>query len=59
VTAQIVSATGVAAFVAALEEFGAEPVVMSALVIYTVTPVAGALAGRAVGTGVSVDEVAL
>ncbi len=57
-TAQVVSATGVGAFVAALEEFGAEPVVMSALVTYAVTPVAGALAGRAVRTGVSVDEVA-
>ena len=50
-------ATGVAAFVAALEAFGAEPAVESALVTYTVTPVTGALAGRAVRTGVSLDEV--
>lgn len=57
-TAQTVSTTGVEAFVAALEEFGAEPIVESALVTYTVTPVAGALAGRVVRTGVSVEEVA-
>jgi len=58
VTAQIISTMGVEAFVAALEEFGAEPVVESALVIYTIIPVTGALVGRAVRTGVSVDEVA-
>lgn len=57
-TTQIAATTGVAAFVAALEEFAAEPIVQLALVIYTVTPVAGAFAGRAVRTGVSVDEVA-
>ncbi|WP_200215490.1 hypothetical protein [Micromonospora coerulea] len=57
-TAPTVSATGVQAFVAALEEFGAEPVVIATLVTYTVTPVTGALAGRPVRTGVSVDEVA-
>lgn len=57
-TAETVATSGVAAFVAALEQFGAEPVVESALVTYIVTPVAGALAGRAVRTGVGVDEVA-
>lgn len=57
-TAQTVPTTGVEAFVAALEEFGAEPVVESTLVTYTVCPVIGALADRAVRTGVSVDEVA-
>lgn len=57
-TAQTVAVTGVEAFVAALEEYGAEPVVESALVTYTITPATGALTGRAVRTGVSVDEVA-
>jgi len=58
VTIQTVPTTGVDAFVAALEELGAEPAVESALVTYTVTPVTGALAGQTVRTGVSVDEVA-
>jgi hypothetical protein len=58
VTAQTVCFTGVEAFVGALDEFGAEPVVESALETYIVTPVTGALASRAVRTGVSVDEVA-
>ncbi|GAB3429045.1 hypothetical protein [Flindersiella endophytica] len=53
----IQAATGVEAFLAALLEFGAEPAIESALVTYTVTPVTGALAGHAVRTGVSVDEV--
>ena len=57
-TAQILATTGVEAFVAALEEFAAEPVVASTLVTYTVIPVTGAWAGRPVRTGVSVDEVA-
>lgn len=57
-TARVLSTTGVEAFVAALDEFGAEPVVMSTLVTYAVTPVVGALAGRTVRTGVSVEEVA-
>lgn len=57
-TATTAPATGLDAFVAALTEFGADPAVESGLVIYTVTPVAGALAGRAVRTGVSLDEVA-
>jgi hypothetical protein len=56
VTTQFVATTGVAAFVTALEEFGAEPIVQASLVTYTVTPVAGALAGQAVRTGVTVDE---
>lgn len=56
-TARVLAATGVEAFAAALEEFGTEPVVVSTLVTYTVTPVTGALAGRPVRTGVSVDEV--
>jgi hypothetical protein len=58
VTAPTVSTTGVEAFVAALEEFGAAPVVESALVTYTITPVTGVMAGRAVRTGVSVEELA-
>ena len=57
-TAQVVSATGVEAFVAALKEFGTEPLVVSTLVTYTVIPVTGALARRPVRTGVSADEVA-
>jgi hypothetical protein len=57
-TGQIVSATGVEAFVAALQEFGAEPIVESDLVTYTVTPASGAFAGRSVRTGVSMEEVA-
>lgn len=55
--AQFVTATGVKAFVAALKEFGAEPVVESTLVTYIVTPVTGPLAGHAVRTGVSTEEV--
>jgi hypothetical protein len=58
VIAQVLTATGVEAFAAALEEVGAGPVVVSTLVTYTVTPVTGALAGCPVRTGVSVDEVA-
>lgn len=57
-TIQAVSTTGVEAFVAALEAFGAEPVIESALVTYAVTPVSGAMAGRVVRTGVNLDEVA-
>lgn len=57
-TAQDVSTTGLEAFVAALQEFGTAPVIESGLVTYTVTPVAGTLAGSAVRTGVSVNEVA-
>lgn len=57
-TTSTVATTGLEAFVAALGEFGAQPAVESALVTYTVTPVTGALAGRALRTGVSVDEVA-
>jgi hypothetical protein len=58
VTAQTVPTTGVEAFLAALEEFGAQPGLESGLVTYTVTPVTGALAGRAIRTGVTQDEVA-
>lgn len=50
-------ATGLAAFLSALTEYGADPLVQSALVTYTVIPVTGALAGQAVRTGVNVDEV--
>ena len=57
-TAQPIITTGVGAFVTALEEFGADPIVESTLVTYTVTPVAGVLAGRAVRTGVIKEEVA-
>lgn len=56
-TNHTVAITGVEAFVAALEGFGATPIVESALVTYTVTPVTGALAGLAVRTGLTVDEV--
>lgn len=57
-TVDITPATGVEAFVAALEGFDSGPVVASGLVIYTVVPVIGALAGQAVHTGVPVAEVA-
>jgi hypothetical protein len=57
VTAPPVSTTGLAAFLAALEQFRAEPLVESALVTYTVTPVTGALAGHPVRTGVIAEEV--
>lgn len=57
-TVQTAPTTGVQALVAALEEFGAAPTLESALLTYVVTPVTGALADRAVRTGVSVDEVA-
>lgn len=56
-TAQLVAATGLEAFVAALETAGAEPLVTAGLVVYTVTPVTGALARQAVRTGVAVGEV--
>ncbi len=56
VTAQMMAATGVDAFVAALDAAGAEPLVTSGLVTYTVTPVTGALADRAVRTGVIVRK---
>jgi hypothetical protein len=52
-----VATTGVEAFVAALEEFGAEPTVEPTLVIYKIIPVSGGLAGRAVRSGVAIDEV--
>jgi hypothetical protein len=42
----------------ALKEFGTDSLVQSALVTYTVIPVTGALAGRVVRTGVSVEEAA-
>jgi len=58
VTTQLIAATGVDAFVAALDSYGAEPEVTSELVTYTVTPVTGALAGRPVRTGVILGEVA-
>ncbi|MGB3441501.1 MAG: hypothetical protein WBA97_22360 [Actinophytocola sp.] len=56
-TAQVVN-TGLDGFVAALHLLGADPHVQSDVVIYTVTPISGALAGRAVRTGVGVEEVA-
>jgi len=58
VTTQLIAATGVEAFLAALDSFGAAPEVTSGLVTYTVTPVMGALAGQQVRTGVILDEVA-
>ena len=57
-TAQLVAATGLEAFVAALEAAGAEPLVTAGLVTYTITPVTGAMADRAVRTGVTVEEMA-
>jgi hypothetical protein len=56
-TSSVVAATGVEAFVAALEAAGADPVVESGLVTYSITPVTGALAGQAVRTGVILHEV--
>jgi len=58
VTLNVTPTTGVEAFLAALEAFDAGPVVESGLVLYTVVPVSGALAGKAVRTGVLLDEVA-
>jgi hypothetical protein len=58
VTVNAMFTAGVERFVAALEEFAADPLVESGPVTYTVMPVSGALAGRGVRTGVSVEEVA-
>jgi hypothetical protein len=58
VTAPTIASTGVQAFVAALEGYGAEPEVEPGLVIYSVTPVTGAHTGQAVRTGVNVEELA-
>lgn len=49
--------TGVDGFIAALRDYEADPVAESGLVVYTVVPVAGALVGQAVRTGVRVGEV--
>lgn len=57
-TAHITCLTGLDGFMAVLDQFGTQPLVESTLVTYNVTPVTGALAGRAVRTGVLVDEVA-
>jgi hypothetical protein len=51
------AATGVEAFVAALHAAGADPVIESGLVTYSVTPVTGALAGQAVRVGVILGEL--
>ena len=53
-----VMAPGVAGFLAALDEVGADPCTETGLVIYTVVPLAGALAHRPVRTGVAEGEVA-
>jgi hypothetical protein len=58
VTLNITPTTGVEAFVAALEAFDVGPVVEPGLVLYTIVPVSGALAGQPVRTGVLLDEVA-
>jgi hypothetical protein len=58
VTLNLIPATGVEAFVAALEDFDAGPLVESGLVVYTVVPVSGGLVGKTVRTGVVLDEVA-
>jgi hypothetical protein len=57
VTTQLVATTGVGAFLAALESYGAEPEIISGLVTYTVTPVTGAFAGQPLRTGVVIEEV--
>lgn len=54
----IIVATGVTAFIAVLEEYGAEPEAESGLVTYKITPVGGALAGRTFRTGVAAEEAA-
>jgi len=56
VTAQLMTATGVEGFVAALEMERAEPIVRGGLVVYTVTPLTGAWALRPVETGVATGE---
>ena len=53
-----IAATGVAAFVTALEEYGAEPKTESGLVTYNITSVDGAHAGSTLRTGVKVEELA-
>jgi hypothetical protein len=50
--------TGVTGFIVALRECGADPSTDSGLVTYSVVPVSGALAGKAVRTGVTEDEAA-
>lgn len=57
-TVQAIATTGLEGFVAALTDYEAAPLVQGALVTYTVIPVVGALAGRAVRTGVVAAEVA-
>ena len=49
---------GVQRFVADMGELGFNPVVEAELVVYTVMPVDGGLAGRSIQTGVGPDEVA-
>lgn len=56
-SAPVLAATGVEAFVAALDVAGADPVVEAGLVVYSVTPPTGALAGQLIRTGVVLDEV--
>lgn len=56
-TAPVLAATGVEAFVAALDAAGADPEIESGLVTYSVMPVSGALAGQVTRTGVILDEV--
>jgi hypothetical protein len=58
VTVTTTFATGIKAFMAALEEYGAEPANESGLVTYNITPVSGAHAGHAVRTGVAAEELA-
>lgn len=57
-TVNSIPTTGVEGFVAALNAFDAGAIVESGLVLYTVMPVSGALAGTAMRTGVLLDEVA-
>ena len=55
-TVGAVPTTGLDGFLAALEGFGVDPIVESGLVMYSVTPVTGGLAGQIVRTGVTLDE---
>lgn len=57
-TVRAIPITGLDGFLAALEGFGVDPMVESGLVMYSVTPLTGGLAGQIVPTGVTLDEVA-
>lgn len=50
---------GISAMVASLEVLGARPTLRHGLVVFTVTPDTGALAGKPIESGVSEDEARL